>query len=822
MSGESTRAILESSATTNQGRLGREMPIHTSIFFAMKKRNGLSFVLAIAGISMILPFAGAQNCPVTVNAGGDATLCAPGNKMLSATVTGGAILSSQWTPATGLTSPASLNTTANVSATTTYSILVRSPSPTNLVVNGNFNQGDTGFDTDYNYDSGAAIGVLENEYAIVSNSGLAHNQFADCDDHTGDNPGNMMTVNGSGQSNNVWCQTITIQANTEYLFSAWACSAVSQNPARLRFSINGIQIGNVYMASSSTCNWTQFSSGWTSTNATTATICIVNVNTTASGNDFSLDDISFRQVCQATDEVTVTVANLDASWNSPGALCTDAAAIDLNSLLNTSATPNGTWTLDGMPATTLTPAALSPGGHSLRYTVTQGSCSEELTQAITIQPARTAGQALPAQSLCSNTPSAITLANLLQGEDPGGAWSETSATSSSGGAFNAASGSFNTANQTPGSYTFRYFIDATAPCSDVEATVTVVINPVPVADAGADQELDCTVTEVPLGGPNTSVGMTYNWSDGSGVPLNLPASPMVDVTKSATYTLTVTNPATGCSATDQVMVVSTFAQISAELTVTQISCSQPNSGAIEVVNASGGEGPYLYQLGTSGFVSQPLFSNLTPGDYAIVVQDVNGCETTLMQTLSAPSAIAVELSAPGSNGAAVSISLGDSIRLTALANIPLDQIASITWTPAIPGCTNCPSAVVQPVETTTYLVVVTDLNGCSATDELTISLTRRVRLFIPNAFSPNDDGYNDRFVVNAGNDVAIIKTFRVWNRWGGLLFEQQNFQANDPNYGWDGKARGQMMTPGVYVYSIEFELLGGEVIQEKGDVSLVR
>lgn len=796
------------------------MPIHSSIFFAMKKRNGLSFALAIASFYLMLPFAGAQNCPVTVNAGTDATLCTPGNTMLSATVSGGAILSSQWTPATGLTTPASLNTTANVSATTTYSILVRSLSPTNLVVNGNFNQGDTGFDTDYSYDSGASIGILENEYAIVSNSGQAHNQFADCEDHTGDNPGNMMTVNGSGQSNDVWCQTITIQANTEYLFSAWACSAVSQNPARLRFSINDIQIGNVYTASASTCNWTQFSSNWTSANATTATICIVNVNTTASGNDFSLDDISFRQICHATDEVTITVPDLDASWTNPGALCNNAAAVPLNSLLSPTATPNGTWTVDGQPATTLTPSALSPGGHSVRYTVTQGACSEELTQAITIQPARTAGQALPAQSLCANTPSAITLANLLQGEDPGGIWSETSTTPSSGSAFNAASGSFNTAGQAPGTYTFRYFIDATAPCADVEATATVVINPLPVADAGADQELDCTVAEVPLGGPNTSTGMTYIWTDGSGIPTSLPASPMVDVTKPATYTLTVTNPATGCSATDQVTVISTVAEISAELNITQVSCDQPNSGAIEVVNTAGGEGPYLYQLDGAGLSSQPLFSNLAPGDYTILVQDANGCETTLTQTLSAPSEIAVELSAFG--GSTPTISLGDSIRLTTLSNIPPDQIASITWTPAIPGCTNCPDAFVQPVETTTYQVVVTDLNGCSATDELTVSLLRRIRLFIPNAFSPNDDGYNDRFFVNAGNDIALIRTFRVWNRWGGLLFEQQNIQANDPNYGWDGKARGQMMTPGVYVYSIELELVDGEVIQDKGEVSLVR
>ncbi len=778
-------------------------------------------VLATAGFFFFLQFAGAQNCPVTVNAGPDATICAPGNATLTATISGGAMLSAQWTPSTGLSNPTALNTTANVSATSTYSILVRSLSPTNLVVNGNFNQGDVNFDTDYSYDSGASIGILENEYAIVTNSSQAHNQFANCEDHTGDVPGNMMTVNGSGQSNNVWCQTITIQPNTEYQFSAWACSAVSQNPARLRFSINGQQIGNVYQASSSTCNWTQFNATWTSGSATTATICIVNVNTTASGNDFSLDDISFRQICQTTDEVTITVANLDATWNTPGALCSNAAAIPLNSLLSPTATPGGVWTIDGMPATTLNPSALAPGGHSIRYAVTLGNCTKDQIQALTIQPARTAGQALPAPSFCSNTPASVTLANLLQGEDPGGVWTETSATPSSAGAFNAAAGSFNTANQAPGSYTFRYFIDATAPCSDVEATVTVIINPVPVADAGADQELDCTVIDVTIGGTNTTPGMTYNWSDGSGVPLNL-TTPTTVVTKSATYTLTVTNPATGCSATDQVTVISTVAQISAELNVTPVACNQPTSGAIEVVNVSGGEGPYLYQINAAGLNTQPVFSNLTSGDYTIVVQDANGCETTLSQTLSAPQEITVELSHSGDPIAAQTLVLGDSIRLTALVNIPSDQIASILWTPAIPGCTDCTSAFVTPLTTTTYQVLVTDLNGCTATDQLTISLSRRLRLYIPNAFSPNDDGYNDRFYINAGEDISVIRSFRVWDRWGNMLFERQNFEANDPEFGWDGKARGKVMTPAVYVYSIEFELLNGEVLKEKGEVSLVR
>lgn len=791
----------------------------------MNKRNGLTCALAIAIFTLAsATFTRAQNCPVTVNAGVDITLCAPGSTPLSATVSGGTALSTQWSPTTGLSNANSLTTVATVSNTTTYSVLVRSLSPTNLVVNGNFNQGDVNFDTDYNYDSGASIGILENEYAIVTNSGQAHNQFANCEDHTGDNPGNMMTVNGSGQSNNVWCQTINIQPDAEYVFAAWACSAVSQNPARLRFSINGQQIGNVYMASSSTCNWTQFNANWTAGSATTATICIVNVNTTASGNDFSIDDISFRQICEATDSVTITVANLDASWMAPAALCSNDAALTLNSLLSANATPNGTWTIDGMPATMLNPAILSAGAHSLRYLVTQGPCTEELTQNVTIQAARTAGQALPAQAVCSGTATAVTLANLLQGEDAGGIWSETSAVPSSGGAFNAAAGTFNTMNQAAGSYTFRYFIDAATPCADVEATVTIVINPAPVADAGLDQELDCTVDEVTLGGSNTSTGMSYVWSDASGLPISLPNTADVQVDKSATYILTVTNPVTGCSATDAVTVISTVAQISAELSVIPVACDVSNSGVIEVVNASGGEAPYLYALQGNSFSTQAVFGNLTAGDYTIVVQDANGCETTLNQTLTAPSNIAVELSAPSAQeGFPPLIGLGDSIRLTALTNIPADQIASIAWNPVIPGCDNCLSAFVKPLEnTTTYQVTVTDLNGCRSTAELTVFLELRIHLYIPTAFSPNDDGYNDRFFANTGNEVSRIRYLRVWDRWGSLLFERQDFQPNDAAQGWDGKSNGRNMTSGLYVYTIEFELQDGAVFQEKGELNLLR
>ncbi len=87
-------------------------------------------------------------------------------------------------------------------------------------------------------------------------------------------------------------------------------------------------------------------------------------------------------------------------------------------------------------------------------------------------------------------------------------------------------------------------------------------------------------------------------------------------------------------------------------------------------------------------------------------------------------------------------------------------------------------------------------------------------LFIPNTFSPNSDGHNDVFYPR-GKGVFTIRSFRVFNRWGDLVFERTNFQPNDITAGWNGMHKGRMASPDVYIYTLEVVCTNNTIFNEK-------
>ncbi len=784
---------------------------------------GLTIVVALQS-AFFNPSSSAFNdehvfaCNVTVNAGVNDTICTSGETINLNGVITGSFIDATWSPATGVANPNNPVTTAVVNATTTYTLTVRSMNDQNLITNGDFSQGNVAFTSDYQFNNSDVR--PEGRYAVTTNGRNVHNSFASCGDHTGG--GSMMVVNASGVSNNVWCQTITVQPNTDYMFAAWGASMVSQNPARLQFSINGTLIGNVFQAPSQTCQWREFTANWTSDAVTTAQICIANVNNTPAGNDFAIDDISFRQICITTDDVTIAVANLNADWNNPGNLCQNDAPLALNSLLDTAATANGVWTIDGTPATTLNPSTLSPGNHDVLYIVRQGDCEVQNEQIIIINTPADAGVAQAPVHVCEGAADVINLATLISGGEPDGIWQETSGAPSTGGAFNANTGTFNTSGQAAGTYTFVYRVASPPPCPDAETTVTVFIDATPIADAGADLELNCLVDIVTLGGPGTSTGagLQYQWGAANGSPIPLPNIAFTEVEQADTYTLVVTNADNGCSSSDQVVVTSQITSPTATVEIQQVTCNETRNGSIFVTNIANGEAPFEYSLNGGDFTFKNEFNFLSPGAYTLVVRDQNGCDTTLQIELAQPEALDVELQADTDTDPPTIVQ-GDSVHLKVLLSKPESAITSIVWTPDTIGCSTCFTAFDRPMEQTVYSVRVTDENGCVATDELLIFVQQIERIFIPTAFSPNGDGINDMFYVSAAPEVQLIKSFRIANRWGTLVYSRENFPPNDPTLGWDGLFNGQRGSIGVYVYVAELEMANGEVIVVSGDVALM-
>ena len=137
-----------------------------------------------------------------------------------------------------------------------------------------------------------------------------------------------MVVDGSPIANQeVWCQTVQVQANTEYAFSTWVSTVLPSNPARLQFSINGQVLGSPFSPPVNTCVWRQFYSTWTSGAELEAEICVVNQNTNPNGNDFALDDFSFVELGEIyRDSFLVVVENIPV-------LTIDTAICEGNSFL---------------------------------------------------------------------------------------------------------------------------------------------------------------------------------------------------------------------------------------------------------------------------------------------------------------------------------------------------------------------------------------------------------------------------------------------------------------------------------------------------------
>lgn len=185
----------------------------------------------------------------------------------------------------------------------------------NQVVNGDFSAGNTGFTSSYGYATSPNSACMSNctnalgpegLYSITTNPRYTHTAFQDMGDHT-TGTGKMMVVNGATSAVSIWKETINVAPGTDYIFSVWFASVTPTNPGKLKFSIGNFQLNNAAIVLSQTVGlWQNFTVRWTApAGTTTANIAILNQNTIANGNDFTLDDIVFAPVCRNTINTTL-------------------------------------------------------------------------------------------------------------------------------------------------------------------------------------------------------------------------------------------------------------------------------------------------------------------------------------------------------------------------------------------------------------------------------------------------------------------------------------------------------------------------------------
>ncbi len=365
----------------------------------------------------------------------------------------------------------------------------------------------------------------------------------------------------------------------------------------------------------------------------------------------------------------------------------------------------------------------------------------------------------------------------------------------------------------------NYVVVVTDDNACTESTSAVVAEPDPVLVTVTDESdfggfnLSCANSEDGFAEVQATGGFspfTYAWDNGT-------TGPMSSDLGGGAYAVIATDN-NGCTGTTSVSLVGPE-DLTVSAMISDVSCYGDNDGAIIVDDISGGTGPFLYALDGGDFTTSSLFGNLLGANYDLTIQDANGCESTQTVQIVEPSELVVFL------GDDIEIQLGDSISLEAQLNVDTSFLQQWGWTRGLAfrdNCNFCLERWVYPFDSGVYEFLAIDENGCVDVEELSILVKKDRPVYIPNAFSPNGDGNNDYFQIYLGAGATNVKTFKVFNRWGEIVYELSDFFLMAPDEGWDGMFKGDLMNPAVFVFYAEVAFLDGHVEVYKGDVSLMR
>ena len=353
----------------------------------------------------------------------------------------------------------------------------------------------------------------------------------------------------------------------------------------------------------------------------------------------------------------------------------------------------------------------------------------------------------------------------------------------------------------------KLLVTAANGCQD-SVTHQVRVNPIPTVITLPDTAI-CYGNSVRL---ITNGAQQYEWTPINDLNCSDCASPVANPVTNTTYIVKGTN-SFGCFAYDTVA-ITVFQPFGVYVGPGAEICAKQSVNLQAI-------GAYSYiwspaQTLDNATIANPVATPTVTTTYRVVGYDSHHCFTdTAYVTIVVNPIPTLELG-PDRNLPTGTIYTFDPV-------ITKGPIVFWQWSPSTNlSCTACsePSATVK--NDITYHLLIENVYGCTATDSITITtFCENSQVFIPNAFTPDGDCINDILMIRA-KGVESVRLFRIFTRWGELVFEKSNFPPNAPAFGWDGKIKGKTGAPEVYVYTLEVTCDNLQTYTYKGNVSILK
>ncbi len=203
-----------------------------------------------------------------------------------------------------------------------------------------------------------------------------------------------------------------------------------------------------------------------------------------------------------------------------------------------------------------------------------------------------------------------------------------------------------------------------------------------------------------------------------------------------------------------------------------------------------------------------------PGDYALRANGVCVQFDGIAEVNTFPEAKQADL------GEDMLLTLGDSVFLMPVLNRGIPDQVQWFQNGLELDCENCDGIWVRPLESSTFSVQIVDVNGCELMDDIRVEVDVQKNIYVPNAFSPNGDNINDVLFISSSVG-GQVESFRIFDRWGGLVYEETDYPINDDTIGWNGTYNGQVVQETSYVWHAVLRFVDGNTTSISGQVAVI-